>query len=171
MQERDVRTGSHRVFDNVQEAYNRPGYMPWLAEYNSDAKELAGFIYTMADNGVRITMNSFSWNFGRFCLRFARALQPYGLAIDALVICDGIYYSKFYWRAYSRKRRIVLPPNVGDVTLFVQRTEGQRLQGHHVVRHDGEGVPPIVVPGVSHGGMDDYEPFHEAALKIAEPIV
>lgn len=143
--------------------------LPW----NANWPEIAEFIWQFrpADRPPRITVEAYSWGGGWGFPCLARELGKRGIDIEHAVLCDAVYRSPWRllaWRSLTRRPKIVVPPNVREVSWFYQRT-GLPM-GHQVVAADSQATKihdGVELPGVTHHYMDDQPAWRRKCLQVA----
>jgi hypothetical protein len=103
-------------------------------------------------------------------MRFARELGNRGVVVRSMVLSDPVYRHPLLamrWLTLFRFPVIGVPANVQAVRWFRQRDSWP--WGHELYAEGKETrIYDPVEAGCGHLGMDEYGPFHEAALEEAE---
>lgn len=142
-----------------------------LRTWDDSADHLAELIWRLRENGApRICIFAYSYGGGWAAPRLARELDKRGLGVEHLVLSDPVYRSPrlaLRWLSLTRWPRIVVPPNVRQVTVFRQRLS--RPAGHDVSLADPRTtrLAGHYLARAAHVYMDDLRAFHRACLAAA----
>lgn len=156
-------------------ATNRVMLLPWNADWKRFALELA---IVLRINALKPLINAAGFSYGGTgILRLCHALEPLGIKVDTLTLCDPVTHP-WYWPTplpaitsmLSRDwaYRLKVPSNVREVWSFYQ--QNNRPQGHRLkcseptIEHD-----PVKVDRI-HTRMDDFDGFHERVIANARSL-
>jgi hypothetical protein len=139
--------------------------LPWNARWDAEAE----FVYRFRNRCPIVTIAAYSYGAGWGAMRFARELGKRGIFVDSMVLSDPVYRHPLLamrWLTLFRFPVIGVPENVHTVRWFRQRDSWP--WGHELFAEGKQTrIWPTVEVGCDHLGMDEYEPFHAAALEEA----
>ena len=174
LQNRGTYDGSLDLWRKMCAAHYGPGEQVELCPWNTRWEAEAEFVYRFrgATPGYPIvTIAAYSWGAGWGAMRFARELGKRGIAVQSMVLSDPVYRHPLYsmrWLTLFRFPVISVPANVRSVRWFRQRDEWP--WGHELLAESQATQihTPVVVTECGHLSIDEYEPFHAAALDEAD---
>jgi hypothetical protein len=139
---------------------------PWNTRWDAEAE----FVYRFRNGCPTVTIAAYSWGAGWGAMRFARELGKRGIGVRSMVLCDPVYRHPLYsmrWLTLFRFPVIRIPENVQAVRWFRQCDDWPA--GHELLAENPATriEAPCMVEGCGHLGIDEYEPFHAAALEEA----
>lgn len=165
--------GMVRLWSNLYSEHASPDTLVMMKTWNDNMNSLAEFIWRMSEGDAVINVYGYSWG-GAASVKLARALGSRGLNIRSMVLSDAVYRHSYWlgnWRAFVSFFDIVIPPNVGTVWWFRQKSRFGKLSGHDIVKEwSKDGFAFVTQPiwcNCSHTYMDDNRLFHNKVLAIA----
>lgn len=132
-----------------------------LLAWNDDMEQMAKFISLISPTTPNILVFAYSWGCGHGFIELAKHLSP--LKIQEAVLCDPVYYSFLYWRAFLW-HKIRIPNNVEKIWQLRQEHDWPR--GHDLVGK-GRIFSPIIL-NLPHVEMDNSREFKDLCLNIAK---
>lgn len=116
-----------------------------------------------------IVVNSYSYGVGHGTVSLAKQLDQFGLGIELLNSCDGVYchwHPLGWWRAMIGGFRINLPENIKQYHGFYQRKN--RPRGYEP---RGSKQLSWTQLDVIHQEMDDEPTWHEHCIQTCRTVV
>jgi hypothetical protein len=189
--------GSSELTEVLREAVTKAGYSPmqvrvefypWWTNFDDLSRRLhlLRLRYRLDTHQIGIGVSAFSRGVGRGLIRLAGAqpwykafvgrggLERYGLTIDNVTWCDGIYHDWWaLWKSVVGAYRIVVPANGVIDKISVLRQETYRPMGAPPVVSPPTRIVPIQVNSHSyaewilkypHIEMDDAPEYHATSL-------
>lgn len=154
---------SNKLFDqfSVNNGHDDMTIVFPLKAWNHDWK---GFASYLNQNGFReCFVASYSWGGGYGLREFAK---HYDGKITA-VLCDPVYYSKFWltrWLAMTHDMTIKYPSNVTVLQQFAQKMDEP---GNDKVKSQGKIIRPTYI-SKPHSQIDDSETYHRYTILKAK---
>jgi pimeloyl-ACP methyl ester carboxylesterase len=154
---------------------HRVWYLPWVANWQQVARDMQA-VCTQHGLRPKVVLTGYSYG-GWGALQMARELEPLGIEVTVLVLCDPVG-RPWYWprplpAATSMCSRYVafqlkVPPNVRQLHSYYQVKN--RPQGHRLAC-----VPPTVASNpielrYTHDRMDDAPEYRGRVMKEARAV-
>lgn len=153
--------------------HRRVWYAPWTADWDRMAAELT---IVANQHGLQPVVNISGYSYGGYgALKLAKALEPKGVRVRSVTLCDPVG-RRWWWprplpaatSMLSRDFAFVLkvPANVQKLNEFYQ-TEN-RPQGHQLGCYRNATEQGVFMKlGYRHQRMDDAPEFHQCVLDEA----
>ena len=169
LQNQGTLTGMIKLWADIHAKCCKPGhtnanFSPWNSNWKHRAEHISRF---SAEEPI-ILVYAYSWGAGWGARQLAKELDKRGLEIRMMILSDPVYRHPYWlgnWRAFWPYSVIKFPPNVNEISYYIQRIDWPR--GHKV---EGNKVHNPVEVSRGHRWMDEAPEFLRECLFAAETL-